>query len=182
MHLALSRPRVIGSISPDVLLGVATAYPERQAQVDIPSSTPITEVAAPLAPLLSMVRLDQPDSSAIARFDIDTRPLAPSRPQRSGGWHRDRGSDTGLGNIRYVVANALPTEFLTAGLLTRMVTGRYLAAMAISSHDKTPIGSKVFTPQPYELVSFTDHIHRSPRNPENIALPRTWLRIALIDL
>lgn len=113
------------------------------------------------------------------QYEVDTSPMPAGGHQRGPRWHID-----GVAGPAVIVADRMPTEVLIhnqhsqeSAILPKPKRYEFADIDIHREIDRGTLG--VYTPEPYELIMMEKHVHRSPVNPTDRTLPRTFLRAFL---
>jgi hypothetical protein len=186
-----SRPEIVGAINEDLFRDVRSQaveswqecvqwYNVTDRQPDNPA---LCEVLEPLTNLIMNLQVqgNRPEPYAIM-YSVSARPIRPGNTQRGAGWHVDGHGKTS----NFVVADCLPTEFLSRREDRRLTVARFLPhssetiPLHLSDKSMERKGLEVYAPEPYQLAAFKGKIHRSPTNNSQADISRTWLRATIL--
>lgn len=114
-------------------------------------------------------------------YSISTSDVPPGRTQRADNWHYD-GSSTDR-TYAVTAASNIPTQFLIAQDTEAVDTYVHRISPENNSFQRAPIDTgltagelTIHTPDNYQAVMMTEHVHRSPLNNSATTQPRVWLR------
>lgn len=114
------------------------------------------------------------------QYEVDTYEAPAGGQQRDTGWHMDGSLDPAI-----IVADMMPTEFLVTSQhahdteSSKNLTYNTIVNAYINQDIDAGIFD-IYRPDPYECVLMTDHVHRSPYNHTDRAIPRVWMRAILL--